>query len=350
MEDFLSSIPAAASNPYSLTAYAIAALLFLFAGAKLRLAKLLLAKITSVPMAERRRVLEIATGTVLPTHISPEQWIRNNRLRWIFLLLSALLIIILVVATVAIVNPTRKEIISIKERLDKAKYPMEPLELSFGIEYPMDQSKLAKYAERLRGDIVSYLRRVREGRGATSESLADEAELFVISNNPQWQPRRTASENAATELLEDNTEFHFREHGDLGGKEVSLLSTSKDIADGIITMTRHGEISQQIELSADFARRMFAKRVLCRNPARIGSDVAALSSWDLVGRKLTWDQGVSSDLTWALVSFGIRFSYDNGFGQNGGRLPSGREITIGGQEVVEVTADHVGLASVLSTR
>jgi hypothetical protein len=109
MEEFIRSIPAAASSPYALAAYAIAAVIFLFAGARLRLAKLLLEKIDTIPPEERRRTVEIATGTVLPTHISPEQWIRNNRLRWAFLLAASILIVILVTAIVAIVNPSRKE-------------------------------------------------------------------------------------------------------------------------------------------------------------------------------------------------------------------------------------------------
>ena len=115
MEAFLNSIPAAASSPYALVAYAIAALLFLFAGARLRMTQLLMAKITAIPQADRRRALEIATGTVLPTHISPEQWIRHSRLRWTFLLLAALLIVVLVIATIAILNPTTASLQKVQE-------------------------------------------------------------------------------------------------------------------------------------------------------------------------------------------------------------------------------------------
>jgi hypothetical protein len=115
MGEFFSSIPTAASSPYAFAAYAIAGLLFVFAGARLRMAKLLLEKIASIPEGERRRALEIATGTVLPTHISPEQWIRHSRLRWTFLLLGALLIVVLAVATIAILNPTKTELEDIKK-------------------------------------------------------------------------------------------------------------------------------------------------------------------------------------------------------------------------------------------
>lgn len=115
MEDFLRAVPQAASNAFALAAYAIAAILFLFAGARLRTTKLLMGKIETIPEAERRRALEIATGTVLPIHISPEQWIRLSRIRWVFLLIGSILIAVLTVTTIAIVNPTKTEIRDIKQ-------------------------------------------------------------------------------------------------------------------------------------------------------------------------------------------------------------------------------------------
>lgn len=54
--------------------------------------------------------MEIATGTILPTHISAEQWIRNNRIRWAFLLSASILIVFLVIVIVALVNPTGEKI------------------------------------------------------------------------------------------------------------------------------------------------------------------------------------------------------------------------------------------------
>jgi len=119
MEEFVRAIPAAAASPYALAAYAIAAIIFLFAGARLRLAKTLLAKIETIPPDERRRTVEIATGTVLPTSISPEQWIRNNRLRWAFLLAASILIVILVIAIIALVNPGAREIEKLGQSIEE---------------------------------------------------------------------------------------------------------------------------------------------------------------------------------------------------------------------------------------
>jgi hypothetical protein len=176
--------------------------------------------------------------------------------------------------------------------------------------------------------------------------LSDEDVLFVISNQAQWKPTTVDSERVAMQLLEDNTAFTFRK----GGADLRFLSTSEGIADAIVTMKRYGQISQRIELSADFARRMFLKTVVCRNPVRTGSDVVSVSSLDLIGRKLTWDQGVVTDLEWKLTAFALRFSYDYGFGQNGGDLPASRNVVVAGQQAATVTADNVGLRDVVKPR
>jgi hypothetical protein len=174
----------------------------------------------------------------------------------------------------------------------------------------------------------------------------DEEVLFVISNQAQWKPIAVDAERVAAQLLEDNTRFAFRK----GGSDLRFLSASQSIADAIVTMKRYGQISQQIELSADFARRMFVKSVVCRNPVRTGSDVVSVSSLDLIGRKVTWDQGVDSELKWALTAFAMRFSYDFGFGQNGGVLPASRNVAVAAQESATITADHVGLRDVVRPR
>ncbi len=110
MEELFNAIPAAASSPYALAAYAIAAVIFLLAGARLRVAKMLLEKIETIPPEERKRTVEIATGTILPTEISAEQWIRNNRTKWAFLLSVSVLVVILVIVVVALASPDDEEI------------------------------------------------------------------------------------------------------------------------------------------------------------------------------------------------------------------------------------------------
>lgn len=115
MEAFLKAIPAAASSPYAFAAYVIAALVFMFAGAKLMMARFLLAKIASLPESDRRRAVEIATNTILPKDITPEQWIRHSRQQYIFLLLGSLLISAMAVAMVALIGPNKKGLDDIRK-------------------------------------------------------------------------------------------------------------------------------------------------------------------------------------------------------------------------------------------
>lgn len=106
MGDFIDAIPAASTSPLAFAAYAIAAVLFLMAGAQLRLSKAFLQKISDVPPKERRRTLEIAADTVLPESISAEEWIRLKRLRWTFMLIGSVALIGFSVAVIALLHPS----------------------------------------------------------------------------------------------------------------------------------------------------------------------------------------------------------------------------------------------------
>jgi uncharacterized protein (UPF0333 family) len=120
MDGFLGAIPAAAASPLALTAYAIAALIFLFAGARLRTTQALLKKIDALPENERRRGLEVAAGEVIPTHISPEQWIRSNKMKWTFLLLAGVLVAIVTVSVIAIANPAQAQLKDLQEGITRS--------------------------------------------------------------------------------------------------------------------------------------------------------------------------------------------------------------------------------------
>jgi hypothetical protein len=102
MEGFLKAIPAAASSPYALVAYLICAIVFLFAGARLRRIKAIMQQLQHVPAAQRKEAIEIATETKLPSSISAEQWIRVNRLRWTFLIIVAAILAITTIAVIAL--------------------------------------------------------------------------------------------------------------------------------------------------------------------------------------------------------------------------------------------------------
>lgn len=383
MGEFLRAIPGAAASPYSLAAYAIAGVLFLFAGARLRTTKLLMDRIDAIPAAERRRALEIATGTVLPTHISPEQWIRLSRMRWTFLLAGSLLIAILTVTTIAIVNPTNAQIKDLKkttadaangiqekitvgtrdtaEKIDKAQavvlddilarssraqreiwrgyYPLEPLAIVYHQEFPMAQPVLSHYVDRVRADIVHYLRASREGRRKTADDLRDEEVTFILTSEGQkWKPGDAAGEeDSAWALLGQGVMFKFDQLGTDRNGGVSFFCDPA-LQDVIVAMPAKGRCKQRFELQADFSKGVILRTAICENPIRTGKDTVAISAIDLVGREMKWSPATTSnrDARWVLVGFGMRFAHS----------PHAEVTPLPpGANQVRITPAHIGLTT-----
>jgi hypothetical protein len=106
MELFLKAIPVAVVHPLAFAAYAIAAVLFLLAGHSLYRLRIVLTKISDVPPRERKSVIEIATQTKLPSHVTPEHWIRITRMRMLFFFAGAVLICLTAVTVVALTAKT----------------------------------------------------------------------------------------------------------------------------------------------------------------------------------------------------------------------------------------------------
>ncbi|TIS45804.1 hypothetical protein [Mesorhizobium sp.] len=235
---------------------------------------------------------------------------------------------------------TASRLEQIPRLIARQSYPLEPLELFFSVEYPMDQPELKAYSERLQKDIVQYLRNSRGDNKSTSDDLANEDMDFIISNAPEWMP--TQAEQEAQALVEDNTAFVFLNTDQTNTSKLRFLSTSAGIQGVIVTMPKRGDIKQHIELQADYKRRVFIKVVRCENPVRTGEDITSFSALDLVGRTVSWKDGVVTNLKWTLASLALRFSYDYGFGQSFNQLPAGRDIAITPSGSV-ITAQNVGL-------
>ena len=105
MNAFLKLIPEAVVNPYAYGAYAIAAVLFVLVGARLRTVRVVLREIGHVPEADRRHVIESITNSVIPETITAAEWVRSNRNRSIFQLLAVFLLLGATISTIAILRP-----------------------------------------------------------------------------------------------------------------------------------------------------------------------------------------------------------------------------------------------------
>lgn len=233
----------------------------------------------------------------------------------------------------------------VQRQVVRAYYPLEPLTVFYVLEYPMDQPAVAKYADRVRADIVRYLREVRENRKYTSDDLHDEDLEFVLtSSRDKWKPGDAdGEERAKYELLDDHTSFEFSQKDDKEAKELIFSSVPASYQEAIVTMPRKGSIKQKIELRADFKRRVFIKDVRCDNPVRTGNDTLAMSALDLVGRTLAWKSPVDPHPIWQLKAFALKFPNDYDDSQ------SRRYITIAqGVGSLTITASDVGLTKVFA--
>ncbi len=103
MDQFLHFIPSAAASPYAFGAYAVSAALFFLVGAKLKTVRSVLKVIDHVPESDRRHTIESITNSVIPDHISADEWIRSNRNRAIFQLTGVALFLVAAIAIIDVV-------------------------------------------------------------------------------------------------------------------------------------------------------------------------------------------------------------------------------------------------------
>lgn len=295
-------------------------------------------------------------------------------MRWTFLLAGSLLIAILTVTTIAIVNPTRAQTKEIKEtteraakgtaeKIDKAKdailddiltkssraqreiwrgyYPLEPLTIAYHLEFPMDQPVLSHYVDRVRADIVRYLRAAREGRRKTSDDLRDEDVMFILTSEGQkWKPGDAAGEeDSAAALLDQGVMFKFDQLGAARNGGVSFFC-DPTLQGVIVAMPAKGRCKQKVELQADFSKGVILRTTTCENPIRTGKDTVAISAIDLVGREMEWGPATTSkrDARWMLVGFGMRFAHN----------PQAEVSPLPpGTNQVRITPAHIGLTTLL---
>ena len=104
IESFLRAIPIAAKSPYAFFAYAISALLFIASVRQRIYIKPSLRKIASIPKEDRKSVIETTLNTKLPDKLSGEQFLRRERMKYVFLAFIAVLVLVGSVTTIALVR------------------------------------------------------------------------------------------------------------------------------------------------------------------------------------------------------------------------------------------------------
>lgn len=363
MGDFVRSLSQAASSPYAFASYGILLIAFLLVGVRLRMAKLLLDRIESLPEKDRRGVFEMATGTVLPATISPAQWLRHTRLRGIMLLVGATIIAVVVIATIALLRPAsmdeaklRRDIRMSELAALKPLYPLEPIELEYDVEIPMADSRLAP-AARL------WEQAIREDPNLQSLSeVEDRLKATGRYNDTEFQSLNL--ECRRLDFVGDDQSYvaiwvssipyvaheaKFEETGE----EVSATKTGEPPWKG-----QPDSLEQQVK--ADFSARLFRKSVRVSGKLRDGYGVPAKSALDLIGRRVYSHcpctappaESPGDDRMGHVTWLRMRFPYDERNYHDFGQREEGGEriVQFAGDEHPMITAAHIGVRGVVSER
>jgi hypothetical protein len=220
-------------------------------------------------------------------------------------------------------------------------YPLEPIYFIYELEYSMDLAVLSEYSDRVRKSIVQYLRNAREGRKETRDDLSDENVLFVLSNNEDWMPKSNEKDASGT-LKVPNTSFSFAKSSNKKEK-ITFSCVPPSYKDLIVTLPSKGDIVKNIELYADYTRRVFIKRVKYHSPIRTGNDTLANSSIDLNNRILTWAPFGTPHPPFRLAKIALLFPYDYKNDRNA------RYITIPESvNKILIKPAHLGLVGVIN--
>lgn len=102
MDTFIRLIPEAAKSPYALVAYTIAAVLFVFGGMQQFRLRTLVKALAIIPKNQQSDALTRMIGEPLPPKMTPAQWLRHQRMRYVFLITAGLVIAIFTVVILAV--------------------------------------------------------------------------------------------------------------------------------------------------------------------------------------------------------------------------------------------------------
>ena len=226
-------------------------------------------------------------------------------------------------------------------------YPLQPISILFELEYPMDQPALSGYAKEVQSQIVSFLKKQRNGRVETRDDLSNEKVNFNITNMEEWMPK---SRVPTFNLLSDNTVFDFSTPK--SDSSIKLLSAKEGEQNIFVSLPTKGNPSQEIGLYADFQKRIFVKEVKSVNPLRMGKDISSISALDVIGRELSWSQSTTilpeeANAQWSLRKIGFAFSYDYQEGSASRPINNARAFVVKNNATsMKIKANHLGLNGV----
>jgi hypothetical protein len=87
--DTLKALPSIAGSPFAILAYIAVIGVWLLSYLRTACFRLLIGQISTLPEADRRKVLEAEMNTVIPPSITAEEWLRSRRQLYVTISLRA---------------------------------------------------------------------------------------------------------------------------------------------------------------------------------------------------------------------------------------------------------------------
>lgn len=182
----------------------------------------------------------------------------------------------------------------------RLSYPLEPLEIFYEVEYSFDRPILGQYASILQESIMKEINSKRKYYNQI-KNLLDYKDINLTKDYSTYLPQNKQDEAIIRQLFFSNDmELHII---DKNGLEIIILPTVDDKFE-LISFPE----SVEFQVYVNFAKRTFTKFVHSKKPKRIGNDNLAISSIDLIDRKIKWS--FRTLLISKLNRIGFKFKYD----------------------------------------
>jgi hypothetical protein len=183
----------------------------------------------------------------------------------------------------------------LQEVMIRSEFPLEPLELQYSFRYSMTDPRIADYVERVRREILEYLTKHPDSSHRSPSDELRGRKWYLTDPDQEWKPRLNSPDRmAASLLLSDRTIFALEDTGRGFNNRIELGCTTDPRLGS--RPSSSGKLDLTISLVAFFADGYIEKLVTCINPFIGGNDVV-VSSIDLLGRKVMWDELASYEET-----------------------------------------------------
>jgi hypothetical protein len=162
----------------------------------------------------------------------------------------------------------------------RSTLPLEPLTIYFEREIPMNDPMLDRYVPTLR-------KRLSEKPPASMHP-----ETLIEISESEYKPDFLRDPAAFLTLMTVNARFIFTAQDGSRSNSIEFMCLDaflfKGLEKAFVNLPRRGQPDAKINLTADLSRNLFVQKISCENLIRAGNNLVAISSLDLLERRMTW--------------------------------------------------------------